>query len=446
MAIKKQYVNLDPTRPEQLKEIPAARAGSQLKLVATVNKKRSGVTVMFELKSGAGNQVPNLDGRNFSAKQIGKLPGLGSRAKVERRVLTNNKGKAEITFFLSEYGGDEFDVRAWIPGKGGKQLFSDKYIVWKRFYYQVSRFDVGAAHASRGGAVLPAIPALGLDPVLAEFTARNHNIEIIKDPAPDLIPGRAEIADRPVRTAAAAQGYTRTREPLSMRVVHVRQIATNATTQRTFEGFTEGVLKQIDLGAAPWIDESLSLNTDWLVTAEWAWTSGDMFGSWKPLAGVNHFVVAGGSAVNVTFPVMPARGWYTDRNLRLRLTYRYLNGSTNGMQWYNSVWLASENMGLGARTVPAKEQTAIHEIGHFIGMAAARQSTHYVDHGHQGSHCSKGLSVTDKALTSYGGMNGTCVMFGENAATRTGQFCAVCDASVCAADIDIPRMPLPGHW
>jgi hypothetical protein len=442
MATKQQYVNLDPTKPEQLKEIPKARAGRRLTLVATVNKKRSGVTVMFELKSGAGNQVPDLHPGNFTAKQIAKLPGLGCPAKVERRAVTNNKGKAEITFILSEYGGDEFDVRAWIPGKGGKQLFSDKYVVWKRFYYQVSRFNAGAQHLSRGGAVLPAIPALGLDPVLAEFAARNHNIEIVKDPAPDLITRRGEISDIAACTAAAAEGYTRTREPVSMRVVHVRQIADSATVQRTFEDFTEGVMKQIDLGAAPWIDESLPQNTDWLVTAEWAWTSGDMFGSWKPLAGVNHFVVAGGRLVNVTFPAMPARMVYSNRNLRLRLTYRYLSGSTNGMQWYNSVWLASENMSLGARTVPAKEQTAIHEIGHFIGMADAAQSTHYVHHGHQGPHCSTGLSVTDKALTSYRGLNGTCVMFGENAATRTGVFCAVCDPSVCGADIHIPTMPL----
>jgi hypothetical protein len=91
----------------------------------------------------------------------------------------------------------------------------------------------------------------------------------------------------------------------------------------------------------------------------------------------------------------------------------------------------------GPRPDAQKQATTIHEAGHFIGMVSDLQTSHYVDHGHNGPHCSTGLTAAELAQDSYRGQNGTCVMFGESARSRQPKFCAACDRSVREATIRV---------
>lgn len=85
-----------------------------------------------------------------------------------------------------------------------------------------------------------------------------------------------------------------------------------------------------------------------------------------------------------------------------------------------------------------QNQTAVHEIGHKVGMVAEgtgtgpdKTASQYTGKGHVGSHCHKGLAA---GLASYGGMAGsTCVMFGMTNGIIA--FCSDCKPAVRKQDI-----------
>ena len=139
MADIKQYVNLDPSKSDELKEIKPERAGRVIHVLAKIDKKVGGVPVVFEIISGSKNVFPSLDKANFSRQELKQLtqlrqtlPGLQMPMSAKRKVITNDDGEAEIDFTLSGFGGDEFEVKAYIyksGGNKGNELKSDKYIV-----------------------------------------------------------------------------------------------------------------------------------------------------------------------------------------------------------------------------------------------------------------------------------------------------------------------------
>ena len=63
----------------------------------------------------------------------------------------------------------------------------------------------------------------------------------------------------------------------------------------------------------------------------------------------------------------------------------------------------------------------------------------YVGKGHSGPHCAYGLSDLDKALASYSGKPGTCIMFGENSgqgdSLATTGYCPQCEDNIKHRDI-----------
>ena len=445
MADVKQYVNIDPSQADQRKELPGKQAGRRVVLEATVSPKKKGVLVYFEMKSTAKNIVTSLEAANFSADKlkrlrgrVGGLPGMSTRC-----ARTDSKGVARLTIKLSEFGGDEFETQAYIFGKKKKKksVKADKYIVWRRIYYQVSRFKSGPKGAGRTG-TLPAIPALDWSKVKTEYEARQHNIELVDETSTDLVTRRANVVgtnDDEVLKKSAREGYDGKREPLALRVVMVNQLASSveADYERIVK-VSENTPTTFMARWKLWVDESMPRTEDWAVAAEWRRDASD---SWKTLdrkylrrTGVRTFVI--------NFQEIPKQGFFDwFRKAQVQMTLRYLNGSTNGLSWYNAIWLAAENMHQGARTEDAKQQTTIHEVGHFIGMVPPGQSTHYTGHGHQGGHCSTGLSATQKAQADYGGVPGTCVMFGENATTRKGEFCTDCDKSVRTRKVVLTAMP-----
>ena len=97
-----------------------------------------------------------------------------------------------------------------------------------------------------------------------------------------------------------------------------------------------------------------------------------------------------------------------------------------------------------SRAGPGSGSIERDRTGHFIDMVPSAQATHYKNHGHQGGHCTTGLSDADKKKSSYSGLPGTCVMFGENAVGRSNEFCATCDPSVRKSPIK--RSGMPAAW
>lgn len=145
--------------------------------------------------------------------------------------------------------------------------------------------------------------------------------------------------------------------------------------------------------------------------------------------------------VKINFSKIPKRHFLDVwRKVSIKLTLRVLSGSSNGLSYGNTIWLAGANMYSGNRTDSEKQQTTIHEIGHYIDMVAIGQKTRYVEKGHQGPHCSQGLSEVQKKDDPYHGYPGTCVMFGENANTRLGHFCVDCSPSVRMLPVPLKKM------
>ena len=448
MADYKQYVNLDPSSKDQLKDVVKRRAGKEIWVKAKLNKKIAGVPVVFEIKSGKDNVIKSLDSTNLSAaqrKELAKLrkstPGLENPGSSKRRIMTDKNGAAVVKFVLSDFGGDEFEIKAYLKAKKkNTELLSDKYIVWRRIYYQVSRFKDGPKGAGRTG-TLPAIPNFDWSPVKKELKERMHNIELVDDSSKDLITRRCNVLEKDEDLKKSArEGYDNKREPVTLRTVLVNMIAYSKPKQLTTVTVSENDPITLTLAESLWKDESLPDKGDFVIDALWRHTSGSDTG-WKALDKA-HVEMVNHNKIKIHFDKIPKRHFlHFFRKAQVKIKVRLLKSSINGLSWYNTIWIAHENMHSGTRPLKEKLATTIHETGHFIGMVPAGQTTHYTGHGHKGGHCTTGLSATDKAKTEYWGLSGTCVMFGESATGRKNEFCAKCDPSVRKAKIVLDKMP-----
>lgn len=455
MAELKQYVNLDPGKPIELKEIPAQRAGRVITLVAKLNKKQGGVPVVFDLIAGPKNHTPLARGKDGSRKtpmDIRRLKGgLGMPGIFRKRVATDDNGEAKVELHLSGFGGDEFEVKAYLlkpGGKKGKELLSEKYIVWRRIYYQVGRFKSGAVGANRKGN-LPEIPNFDWAPVKTEFEARKHHIELVDDSRADLVNRYKNILvpEKPYNDLlySVKNGYVKEREPVSLRVVLCNMISTPEEKTRGYNIVLDRKSTDIDVSSIGelWQDESLPIGTDCIISAHVQFHEKD---TPRPINGIFMYGV-GPSTIRIRFDLMEQSVFEASfgkkpTRARLILELRLLAQSTNGLSWYNAVWLAHNFMhGKTPYTPGGKQSTAIHELGHFVDMVNPRQQTWYVDHGHQGPHCSTGISKSNLAKLSYGGLGGTCVMFGEGdpLAKKVNKFCSTCDPSVRESNVRNPQ-------
>jgi len=448
MAEIKQYVNLDPDKPDQLKEVPAERAGRNIVVKAKINKKLAGVPVIFEMKCGDKNVDPGLDLSNFSfaeqMRMILGVAGVGAAKMVRRRAITDDQGEATVDLILSNYGGDEFEVEAYLKKKKADKLVSDKYVTWRRIYYQVSRFKNGAKGAGHTG-TLAVIPHFSWADVKAEFEVRQHNIELVDDSSADLVTRQCNVLT-PANNyfdykKSAKRGYDSKREPVSMRVILLNQIANFATRTYIFRKKKEGdaALTKI-FSSRLWMDESKAIKKDAIISLKWRRVGAP---GWADM-GLKYVTIDFPNKITINFEDMKIpKNHVFDffRKVDVRIKVKFLSSSTNGCSWHNTIWIANENMHSGARGDEGKKATTIHEVGHFIGLVPDSQSTYYDEHGHQGGHCTQGLSASDIAQASYRGLSGTCVMFGESAASRVNVFCADCDPSVRTSEVKVDRMP-----
>ena len=149
--------------------------------------------------------------------------------------------------------------------------------------------------------------------------------------------------------ATARAGYDPQHEPLSMRVVLVNQIADSAVAEIEFRNVAETVATPLPVPADLWVDESMAVKTDSLVDAQWCWEWWDP--TWKPLA-IAHVAATGARRITVTLPNIGARSVSYSRSLRVKIRYRHKAGGTNGLSWYNTIWLAAAHMGSHAPAPP----------------------------------------------------------------------------------------------
>lgn len=463
----KQYVNLEPDKANELKDLAPERAGRNIKLVAKLNKPVAGVPVVFELIAGQKNSYLHV--QNYSQKHLAyirkKLYGLDFTGRAKRRVVTDDNGEATVEFILSAFGGDEFEVKAYVPKRGGqkgKELITEKYVTWRRIYYQVSRFQAGKLGACQKGS-LPEIPHIDWASVEKEFKAesRKHHIELVREDHKDLIRRYANVLDTNLNEQelklAALDGYKPERKSVTMRCVLVNMIAEQGQKEHETEVTANRlpISIQTKKGATLWSDRSLHRGEDCVLVAKWLFADGKDT-QWKNF-NPRLFEGVGPNTLVLHLEEIPDNLYKPvlgDRPVKiiLALKLRTLAGSTNGLSWYNGIWIANENMHAGKRPEAQKQATTIHEAGHFIGMVSDLQKTYYEHRdrrgGHVGPHCSTGLSAQELKLPVYSGLNGTCVMFGESAASRKPIFCSECDKSVHEAAVRVAHnMPLnPANW
>lgn len=465
MAEFKQYVNLDPTQPNQLAatshgaaKVEPERAGREVVIKVKINKKKRGIPIIFELTMDSKNVVSSFDLSEYSPGQrialLMGLPGAGSRQTLKRRVRTDKKGEATTTLIVSNFGGDKYTVEAYMKKKPDKKLVSDTYITWRRIYYQVSRFKSGPRGAGRTGGALPEITNFNWAGVIDEYKARQHNIELADDTSTDLVKRRYNVLgfkkNQQKQSVAinlkdfkksASVGYDPKREPVSMRVVLINQIAVATFPRIKFKPMGEGDVVTKTIAKKFWRDDSKPLTYDALPKVQWRRTGSKV---WHDMPR-KYVKVTYPSTVKIDFSALKLKKkHFFDffRKVEVKLGVMAKSGGINGLSWANTIWIAKSAMHGGDRAEPGKIGTTIHETGHFIGLVpSAQTTTHYTGRGHQGGHCSQGLSAADKLLPSYSGKSGTCVMFGESASSRVNIFCGDCDPSVRKSPVIVGKMP-----
>lgn len=458
----KQYVNLDPSKAHELREISAERAGRRIKLTAKLNKEKEGIPVVFEIVGASNNAVVNLG--NYSAKHRSYLKknmqGLDSTGRAKRRVITNEKGEAIIEFILSVFGGDVFEVKAYVPkqgGKAGKVLFTKKYVTWRRIYYQVSCFEAGKVGAKMTGS-LPAIPDINWESVEKEFAATNrkHYVELVREDHKPLIKRYFNVLNtnnKQHMIDSALDGYKSNRPGVSMRCVMVNMIGSYKEYQtKIYKLKLQRTATKIQTAQYLWQDESLPRGEDCVIDAVWR-VEGGGASDWRSL---DRQILGGSgpSELTIYFDELSeeqfSKKFGGGKFIEVLFILRRVTGSINGLSWYNSIWVANQNMHSGPRPEDQKQSTAVHEAGHFVDLTSDLQKSHYTGKGHQGPHCSTGLSKSALTKDSYRGLSGTCVMFGESAKSRHANFCPECDKALREASIrvkyNMPNSHDPADW
>jgi hypothetical protein len=155
----KQYVNIDQDLEGTAKRHP--EYGRKIVFKARIKqtsgeKKLNGIWVKFTSKKTDGPNKTNPGGTDPDVWSDSRLVGYQKEGfnnpsgYDERIATTDDKGwTAPVSFYLSAYAGDKFELSAElhpsIPGAGKKIKTSANYVVWKKFWYQLTYADGFAA-------------------------------------------------------------------------------------------------------------------------------------------------------------------------------------------------------------------------------------------------------------------------------------------------------------
>ncbi|ARU58828.1 hypothetical protein OLMES_4840 [Oleiphilus messinensis] len=154
----KQYINLSQDLEGQDKRHPEygriIRFRARVKQKDGKTDKLSGVSVVFSFartdgvnrKDAGGSEPACWDGADLSGSQ---KEGFGSAGgATTKTVTTDAKGwTSEVSFYVSEFAGDQFEISCKLKdgtaGADGAQPLktSAKYVVWRKFWYQLTHAD-----------------------------------------------------------------------------------------------------------------------------------------------------------------------------------------------------------------------------------------------------------------------------------------------------------------
>lgn len=147
----KQYINIE--QDIEGKNLRHPEYGRIVILKARIIQKSgpenlSDVKVVFNYEKTHGPNKENADvwitGKELTGDQKeGFTKPNGEKTKT---VKTDTEGWTEpVSFFVSKYGGDKFEIAAelhpGVPGAGKKVKTNVKYVVWKKFWYQLTYAD-----------------------------------------------------------------------------------------------------------------------------------------------------------------------------------------------------------------------------------------------------------------------------------------------------------------
>jgi len=157
----KQYINLKKDLETQDKRHP--EYGREITFRARVKRKDGktqsldGVKVTFKSKctKAANRAAPDAaiwSDANANFTDNDQKEGFGSKGGGDTTSAnTDDKGwTTPVTFYLSQYGGDQFEISAELDpsvkgASGAQPKKTKKYIVWRKFWYQMtSHDDLGA--------------------------------------------------------------------------------------------------------------------------------------------------------------------------------------------------------------------------------------------------------------------------------------------------------------
>ncbi len=155
-----------------------------------------------------------------------------------------------------------------------------------------------------------------------------------------------------------------------------------------------------------------------------------------------NFLQVNGVKLKVTVYVAFASAWFP----------------TNASALQGSIWMGADQ---GSWKNEGLMATLLHEMGHNMGQAYGKhgkdtgghtgkavpgvpfeakvpKGKFYTGHDHTGGHCAEGLSKADRKKASFGGLNGTCIMFGEGSMSSSTElnYCDTCLGYLRAVHLD----------
>lgn len=429
----KQYVNLNRNNPAELGSLDPLRAGPTTTVRAKIDKKKAGVTIVFELTLGPNNTIQTLDPSDAAyraALAAGQtVPGLGAPGKVKSEAMTDANGEATMPLLLTCQGGDELTVRAY-----QKQTPSDykevKYETWRRIFVEPHRH--GFANGSSD------VKALDLGPVADELKAKRRNIELVfaaevqvdgehtTELPPEKDYSAVTLQSIVSNAKSRAKAVMKDRDEVTILVLHIAALTERVDARAQI--FPDLDVPSASADLAP--NLGLRLGE---ITCRWSDAAPDQV--WK----VPPAYAALGSNWRLTIELpahLQARWLGLPGALpragkgagKLVVEVRYTHESpmsVGGLRGANVVWECAFGR-KGERKAEDRVATATHEIGHALGLVPKEQvSTWYEEHGAKGHHCKTGVS--DTAAAKYTG--GTCAMFGiENPSNKA--FCDACGATL----------------
>jgi len=437
-----QWVNVDPNDNNHrnvpgVGTLPKIRCGKQITFRAKINRRKRGKRVYWGVQLGADNVANNVGANAGWAFQAGK-GGFSAPGFYEKLVPTNRKGLSITTFDLSECGGDEFTVKAYTKKKNGKvrkELMSEKYVVWRQLFYQVTRMN-----ASVGNQNLPVIANVNWSNIKNEYTdtRKPHNIRWTEVPSanPLITRYRSLFTDRMIKDTGL-EGYDRSKEPNVLKVSLVDMLAEKGQETHTFDVVAANETYIADLSDILFDMNSVDDRDDWFVSV--TAHRKDHPSRAIPVTR-NNFTKTGSAQISVRLNNIPKRSIVDFcRKATVTVDLNIFENWTLGFSWYNGIWINDacaewgSPMTIASETASNKEATTVHEFGHAIGMVMSAAPFYYpTSHEHVGPHCWNGAtdSSTFPAADLFPSPTGaTCTMFGDNS-SNTEKFCDDCSPFV----------------